>query len=556
MKLPISITILLLLALLAGAAAARSDQGSFTKPVVNISQSNPIQRDSALCPVLDPPTGSTVNVSTVAQLQNAVNNATAGDNILIADGTYNLDGIYLRIDTPGTTLRSASGVRDAVVLDGNYITTEIIQIVASNVTIADLTLREAYNHPIHVMSSAAGDTVNTFIYNVHIIDPGEQAIKINPASAGRYPDDGVIACSHIELTDIGRPHIRNNCYTGGIDAHQAQGWVIRDNLIEGFWCQNGLSEHGIHLWRGSRDTRVERNRLNENARGIGFGLATSGEARTYSDDPCPSAGGGYVDHYGGIVRNNFIFASRDALFGSQYGFDCGICLWQACGAKALNNTVFSTAAPYSSIEWRFDNSDVEISNNLVSHNLRDRGGTATLDKNLENNPDNVFVDGPNGDLHLLPAAFDAIDKAVPLAEVSDDIDGDQRPIGSGPDIGADEYGLAATPPVIDLRVTEAISSTGLLTVTLSWTPPRNAVTVTLRYAGDPITENSWASASLLTDSLPGSTSLVTEAIPYQGGIVFFVLRSQNVDGIWSELSNKAFWPSQKQYLPLTATRFE
>jgi hypothetical protein len=296
--------------------------------------------------------------------------------------------------------------------------------------------------------------------------------------------------------------------------------------------------------------------LNENARGIGFGLATSGEARTYSDSPCPGAGDGYVDHYDGIIGNNFIFASRDALFASQYGFDCGICLWQACGAKALNNTVFSTAAPYSSIEWRFNNTDVEIKNNLVSHNLRGRGGTATLDKNLENSPNNIFVDGPNGDLHLVPAALDAIDQAVPLAEVSDDIDGDHRPIGSGPDIGADEYGLAPPPAVIDLRVTEAISSTGILTATLSWTPPRDAATITLRYASNVITENSWASASLLADALPGSTRLFTETIPYDDGVVFFVLRSQNVDGAWSGLSNNAFWPSQKQYLPLTAKRYE
>ncbi|MEZ4592968.1 MAG: right-handed parallel beta-helix repeat-containing protein [Chloroflexota bacterium] len=329
------------------------------------------QPTAADCTPLPAPSGNLVNVSTVAALQNAVNNAASGDTILIADGTYSLDGVYLRLETPNVTLRSASGNRAAVVLDGNYITTEIIQIVASDVTVADITLREAYYHPIHVMTSATGDTLNTLIYNVHLIDPGEQAIKINPAADGTYPDDGVIACSHLELTDAGRPFIRNNCYTGGIDAHQAEGWTIRDNLIEGFWCENGLSEHGIHLWRGCRDTIVERNTLRENARGIGFGLAESGDGRTYADNPCPSASGGYVDHYGGIIRNNFVFASDGDLFSSEYGFDCGICLWQACGAQIFHNTVVSTQAPFSSIEWRFDKT--ELRNNLVSHNLRDRG---------------------------------------------------------------------------------------------------------------------------------------------------------------------------------------
>lgn len=415
--------------------------------------------DERQCQPLAPAAGQTVSVDTVAELENAVNTAVSGDTILIADGVYNLNGVYLRIDVPNVTLRSASGNREAVVLDGNYITTEIIQIVASDVTIADLTVREAYYHPIHVMTSEAGDTVNTRIYNVHVIDPGEQAIKINPAANDTYPDNGLIACSHIELTDAGRPHIRNNCYTGGIDAHQAEGWVIRDNVIEGFWCNNGLSEHGIHLWRGCRDTLVERNVLTNNARGIGFGLATSGDARTYPDNPCPGAGGGYVGHYGGIIRNNFVFAAQVGLFSSEYGFDCGICLWQACGAQALNNTVVSTQAPFSSIEWRFDNTDVAIKNNLVSHTLRDRGGTAVLDSNLENAPLSLFVDGANGDLHLADTAVTAIDQAVSLAEVMDDIDGDGRYSGAAPDIGADEF----TP---SLRLT---GSPGDQTIHVNWT---------------------------------------------------------------------------------------
>jgi len=176
--------------------------------------------------------------------------------------------------------------------------------------------------------------------------------------------------------------------------------MIRDNEIEGFWCHSGLSEHAIHLWRGSRDTLVERNVLIDNARGIGFGLVTSGAARTYSDNPCPGAGGGYVDHYGGIIRNNFVFVQRDPLFDSQYGFDCGICLWQACEAQVFHNSVVSTRPPFSSIERRFDNTAVEIKNNLISHNLRGRGGSSSLAQNLENVPMTLFVDGPNSGLHL------------------------------------------------------------------------------------------------------------------------------------------------------------
>jgi hypothetical protein len=409
------------------------------RPMPEIGNLAPHQAESA-CPPLPPPGGMVVTVSTVAGLESAVNHAAPGTTILVADGYYPLDGVYLLFDTPGVTLRSASGNREAVVLDGDYSTAEIVQIVASDVTIADLTLREAYDHPIHVMSTEGGHTLNTLIYNVHIIDPGQQAIKINPVSDGYYADDGVIACSHIELTDAGRPYIRDNCYTGGVDAHQARGWTVRDNRIDGFWCETGLSEHAVHLWRGCRDTIIERNILLDNARGVGLGLVTSGDGRTYPDDPCPDASG-YVDDFGGTIRNNFIGVNESGLFGSEYGFDCGICLWNACNAQASHNTVY-TADPgstFSSIEWRFPNTQAQVLNNLANHTMRQRdGATADQSGNLTNALPEWFVAAGDGDLHLTPAAVAAIDQVSTPAGVTDDIDGEVRPMGPIADVGADE----------------------------------------------------------------------------------------------------------------------
>lgn len=383
-----------------------------------------------------------VSPADVGNLSGIVSSATTGDTIRFASGTYDLNGAYLWVSAPGVTLRSASGNRDDVVLNGNYQSTEIITIAASNVTVADLTIREAYTHPIHVVTNNA-DTLNTLIYNVHIIDPREQAIKVNPNQDGVYVDDGEVACSHIELTDAGRPHVQPNpggCYTGGFDGHQARGWVLRDNIIEGFWCDTGLSEHAVHCWRGCRDTVVERNYLLNNARGVGFGLSNSGDARTYSDNPCPAAGGAYVGHYDGIVRNNFIFANDPGLLASPSGFDCGICFWSACGAQAVHNTIASTGDNFSSIEWRFSSSTgVEILNNIATHPLRERdGASGSQDGNLESAQLSLFVDGQNGNLHLASGAAAAIDQGatVPAGICEDDIDGDAR--GASPDIGADE----------------------------------------------------------------------------------------------------------------------
>jgi len=253
----------------------------------------------------------------------------------------------------------------------------------------------------------------------------------------------VVACSHVELTAAGRPHIRNNCYTCGVDAHQSRGWVVRDNVVEGFWCANGLSEHGIHFWTGSRDTVVERNLLRDNARGVGFGLVVDGNGRIYADDGCPAAGDDYVDHYGGVIRNNFVVAFDGELFSSEFGFDCGICLWNACDAGALHNTVytFDTANTFSAIAWRFPNTQAEIANNLVNDALFERDGAgATQAGNLANAQPSWFVDAASGDLHLAAVATAAIDQAVSIDEVTGDYDGDLRPAGPAPDVGADEYG--------------------------------------------------------------------------------------------------------------------
>ncbi len=520
---------------------------------VSWAQGNP---KVELCPPLPPSSGTIVEVSSVGELVGAVNAASPGDVILAADGTYALAGAYLRIDVPNVTLRSKSGNREAVVLDGGYQTTEIVQVAASNVTIADLTLKRAYYHPIHVTAGESADTLNTTIYNVHVIDPGQQAIKINQNGAyTHFSDDGLVACSHIELTDAGRPkitEINGSCYTGGIDGHQAWGWVLRDNLIEGFWCENGLSEHGIHFWTGSRDTLVERNELRDNARGIGLGLGQSGgNWRTYGDQPCPGVSN--AGHYGGIVRNNMIFAGRAELYGSQSGFDCGVCLEQACSASVVHNSVVSSQAPFSSIEWRFGDTSLDLINNLVSHNLRERdGATASLAGNLENAPLSLFADPGAGDLHLKSSASQAIDQgaSLPAAAAADDFDGDPRPIGSARDIGADEFGVPAPPAVTDLRISGATESPGSLEAELSWSEPPGAAAVDLRYAPSPINASNWSGAQKVPGMVSAGMGSYTATVPFTGDPVFFALKLQNSEGEWSAVSNNAFWPARLLYMPL------
>jgi hypothetical protein len=513
-----------LILLLSAFSALPTDSTKLVPP--HIPQAGP--GDAELCPALPAsPTGRTVTVSSVEEIWNAVNNAQEYDTILIASNTYNLGAAnrYIYITTPNITIRSVSGTPADVVLDDDYSRSQVITILASNVTIADLTIKRAGTHPIHVITSGSNNTLNTLIYNVHIIDPSQQAIKINSGGSG-YVDDGTVACSKIELTDAGRPHVDpsgDGCYTGGVDGHEARNWRIRDNLIQGFWCSSGLSEHGIHMWDNSANTVVERNMLVNNARGIGFGLGSS-------------------SHNGGIIRNNMVHVMQDV----------GIGLESSPNTRVYNNTVYTGNSYQNSIEYRFSaTSNVEIINNLTNRaiTLRD-GSTGIVQNNVTNAQSGWFVNATTGDLHLISDSISTvINQGQTLTEVTDDFDGDARPIGSAADIGADEYGIPAPAAVTDLRVSHAITATGILTATLHWTPPANALTTTLRYATSPITAGNWNSAALLTGTLAGSANTYIASLPYSGGIIYFALKTTGAGGE-SGLSNNAFWPHKDIYLPL------
>ena len=171
-------------------------------------------------------------------------------------------------------------------------------------------------------------------------------------------------------------------------------------------------------------------------------LASCTEDRTArSPGGSGSEAGAYFDDLRGTVRNNVVFADDPGLFASAAGFDNGISLWAACSAKVLHNTVWSTQAPFSSIEWRFPGASGVLKNNLASHVLRDRGtGPFEQAGNLADAPAGLFVDAVDGDLHLAPGAATAVDRGVPLAPGEADEDIDREPRDEPPDIGADEVG--------------------------------------------------------------------------------------------------------------------
>ena len=397
--------------------------------------------DPLACPPLSEPQGQIVEVTqdNLADLPHLVRTADPDTHFVFEPGTYDLPNT-LHVRAPGLSFRSSTGDANDVVLDGRYEVNSLFLVNASDVTIAHLTLTRAVHHAVHVSpeGDATEDVVGTDLYGLRIFDISQQFVKVNSNGARTaFVDDGRLECSYFELTDAGRPNVdptATGCYTGGIDAHSSRGWLIRNNDFIDIYCDGaGLAEHAVHFWSASRDTLVENNRIIGCARGVGFGLSESGNVRDYDDDPYPEVEG-YIGHYDGLIRNNIIFADHE-------WYDTGIELAQARGARVYHNTIYTPEATgaFSSIDYRFPNTDAVIRNNLTDRISVRNGASATVDHNLEGIGPELFVDVTALNFRLVATATDAIDQGVEVDDAGIDIDGNPRNAGEAPDIGAHEF---------------------------------------------------------------------------------------------------------------------
>ncbi|MCP4305958.1 MAG: hypothetical protein GY788_14000 [bacterium] len=388
---------------------------------------------TARCNALPAAAGPTVAVSTEPELQNAVASLVSGTTILVADGTYQLTNTLNFRGVNDVAIRSASGNRDAVIIEGRGMSNTSYGNVphtmavydASDVVIADLTLRDAYFHLIQIHGEADADGVH--MYNLHLVDAGEQFVKGSTAgNPGPYADDGIVECSLFEYTD--RAH---SDYTNAVDVLAGSGWIIRDNVFRRIRAPQGeLAGPAILMWRNSIDTIVERNLFVECDRAIALGLS--------SPDANSRDGETTYDHQGGVIRNNMIYREGPG--------DIGISVNYARDVEISHNTVILNGTfPWGAIEYRFGSTTARIFNNLTDAPIWQRNGAAASQAgNLTNASLSWFVDPASADLHLMGTAVAAIDSVDTLATVTDDFDGHSRPVGAGTDAGADEYASAGS----------------------------------------------------------------------------------------------------------------
>jgi hypothetical protein len=386
-----------------------------------------------------------VNVSTEAQLQNAVANAQTGDTIVLANGTYNLTSTLYLNGKNNVTIRGNAGC-DGVILVGkgmdnaNY--GNVLFGIWSNAlitTVAHLTIRDTYDNAIIFNTGAQ----SPHVYSVKLLNAGSQFIKANPTDPARGigVDNGVIEYSWLEYT-AGPPATNHGAgvgYTNGLSAHTADNWIIRNNVFKNFHTPDAaayLWNPAVLVWNHSQNTVTEKNIFINVDRAIAYGLVkqTTG-----------------TDHAGGTIRNNIVYLQPGLMSASRKaGSDGAIIVWDSPNTQVYHNTILTNGNVVKAIEFRFGTTGGEARNNLADAPIgsRDSATFAQSGNYLTATPA-MFVNPASADLHLLDTTAtraNAIDRGVALPAVTNDIDGQPRPAGAGYDIGADEYTPNTQPP--------------------------------------------------------------------------------------------------------------
>jgi hypothetical protein len=406
--------------------------------LIDLAAASPPLHRACNAPPLPSPSGSVVTVSTESALQAAVNSITSGTTILVQPGTYNLTStLWLNRNVENVAIRGSTNSCDDVLLIGRGMSNASYGNVphgiwignARNVLVANLTIRDVYYHPIQLDPNAGAQAPR--IYNVRLVDAGEQFVKSSARTSGASGvNNGIVEYSIMEYTTTARSN-----YTNGVDVHQGASWIVRHNLFRNIRAPAGqLAGPAVLMWNGSRDSIIENNLFLNVQYGIALGLN----------------GSKADDHVGGIVRNNFFHRN-----GSQSG-DVGITINNSANTKVLHNTVIVSGTYSNGIEYRFPaTTGVEIRYNLMDAEVQQRdGATGTVSNNVTHAQPSWFVNAAAGDLHLVAIATAAIDKAAAHPSVPTDYDAETRPQGTVPDIGADEFSLGSQPPEAptDVRV--------------------------------------------------------------------------------------------------------
>ncbi len=424
--------------------------------------------------------GTACSINAPCRLTTALSNASDGDLILLAKGVYTGTGDNVILLNKSVSLRGGwNGVSPPAIDPQMFITTidgegvrRGIKVIGDGVT---LTLEGM--HIINGNATGIGDcTMNDITYDVgggiFVEDANvtirncvieHNSINSDDVSHGGgiffHNSDGQIDSNIIRFNSAGAG--------GGISLIYSSANVLKNKITD----NNATISNGGGLYCYMDSNIVRENIIKDNnASLVGGGVAslTSGSVlqnnlilRNYAQD---DGGGIYMIHNHEYHSNNIIAQnSTDGNCGGiSVGCPHGVLLHTTivdnggCGVYINNlnessctltliNTIFSGQTVGIQVS---DRSHAYLENTLFWNTfypiaITGNGTVDTGNITITGNP--AFKDPANGDYHI--TGFSAAIDAGIDANVTEDIDGDARPIGNRYDIGADETPRSSLSPV-------------------------------------------------------------------------------------------------------------
>ena len=436
------------------------------------------------------------------EIRKGLSDASAGDTVFVADGSY------LGFDVSG---RHGS--------DGSNIT---IRAQGNNAIVTVTTDRSDNRDTIHISDSS------------YIVIEGLRSFNGNRAAMRISQSDFITV---------------RNCTFGNNAVWGIFTDFSDDLLVEGCELYGSGSQHGVYFSNSGDRPTARNNTIHDN---YGCGIHMNGDASMGGDGLITGGliegnliynngvGGGGAINMDGVqysaVRNNILYNNHAS----------GIVNFQGDGASGPvgNEFYHNTVDMASNARWALQISEtagpVKVRNNILYDRNPNRGGLALGDATDVSNVDSdynimdrvtpdgwstiytlaqwqamgheshslsaapaaLFVDDATADYQLRDGS-PAIDKGETLAALPFDIRGKERPIGNSSDIGAYEWGTPepsdTTPPaaITDL----AISHITTTTVNLTWTAPGGdgqngtAASYDLRFSEKDLTEVDWKNAT-------------------------------------------------------------
>lgn len=367
-----------------------------------------------------------VHVSTPAELTSAISNASPGDEIVLADGTYALTGATcsaVGTDAAPIVVRAENPLGAKIELDG----LEGFKVTGAHWHFEDLDVRGVCandsdcEHAFHVMGAADGFVLR----RSHVADFNAQ-LKVNASKIGDtyvMPNNGLV-----EYNDVGDTRGRNTSNpVTKLNIDTGNDWIVRGNYLHDAYKMGGDGvSYAAFMKSGGQRGLFERNLVlcsKDTTGGTRIGLSFGGGGTGAQfcapafdpNTPCS------IEHEGGTMRNNIIANCTDV----------GIYLNRAHDSHILFNTLIAT----SGVDFRFDTTSGEAVGNLLASVIRTRDGGTMMESGNRMSVDaaqfTAWYRAPlDGDLAVIGDVGELIGSAPMRADVLDDYCGATRPSGA------------------------------------------------------------------------------------------------------------------------------